>query len=194
MTDHPPALCSDMEIAALTAAIARDEARGTAMLREAVARHGGDARLRFLLGSVQASAGDIRAACAELRQAVDLDPSYAIARFQLGLLLLTSGRAEEAETIWRPLLAAADDDPLRWFVEGLGLVIRDRFAVALPLLDRGMALNTRNAPLNRDIALLAEALRKALAGGGTDARDPESGALSATHLLLQQAALRSTRH
>jgi Flp pilus assembly protein TadD len=152
-------------------------------------RHPGDARLHFVRGSLHAGRGDYALARSEIATAIELAPDFAIARFQLGLLHLTSGDAHAAEAVWQPLLSLASDNPLRSFAEGLYALIRDDFAVALAMLERGIAANHDNAPLNHDMKLLIDEIR----GRNLEATD-EAKASSATHMLLQQATIRPTRH
>jgi len=179
--------------AALEAIIARagsDPKAAIALLDEALRLHGDDARLHFLLGSLLAGEQDYEGAERAMRAAVERAPQFALARYQLGFLLLTCARPEEAQSIWEPLRHLPRETPLRLFVEGLRHMIRDEFEPAIARLEEGMARNHDNAPLNRDIALLIAAMR--------DAEKPiaeeDGGRPSQAQLLLQQAARRSTRH
>jgi predicted TPR repeat methyltransferase len=70
----------------------------------------------FLTASEQAGAGRIDAAEMAFANAVLLAPDFTLARYQLGLLQFTSGRAAVALITWQPLFALAETDPLGHFV------------------------------------------------------------------------------
>ncbi|HKC03550.1 MAG TPA: hypothetical protein VKC17_09635 [Sphingomicrobium sp.] len=150
-----------------------------------------DGRLHFLRGSMLAGIGRSIEALAALRKAVEFAPDMAIARFQLGFFLLTSGEAAEALSVWGPLALLPDTDYLRLFVGGLTHLIRDEFADAVRLLGEGIAVNQENLPLNRDMGLIIEQVSKLDPGGA-----PVSGeeTISATSLLLGQFNPRRTTH
>jgi len=65
-----------------------------------IAEYPEDGRLHFLRGSMLAGIGRSIEALAALRKAVEFAPDMAIARFQLGFFLLTSGEAAEALSVW----------------------------------------------------------------------------------------------
>jgi tetratricopeptide (TPR) repeat protein len=175
--------CPDERLAALAQMIGENAAGGA--IDAALAEHPDDARLYFLKGSVLAGDGDFAAARTALRRAVDLAPDYAIARFQLGFLLLTSGEGHAAQEAWGPLFGLAGDNPLRLFASGLAALARDDFAAAARLLKEGMARGD-NAALNRDMGLILEKLGEVAATGASPS--------SSVDLLLQQAAFKATRH
>ena len=77
--------------------------RGLAATDAALADYPADPRLLFLRGSLLAGLQRYDEARAAIAGAVELAPEFAIARFQLGFLQLTSGAAREAETTWAPL-------------------------------------------------------------------------------------------
>jgi hypothetical protein len=136
-----------------------------------------------------AGRGNYRAAWAAMRRAVDLAPDYVIARFQLGLLELTSGEPIAAQETWGPLHGLPRDNFVRLFVEGLCHLIRDEFAGAVRCLQDGIALNGENAPMNRDMQLVIDEIHFKQANGKTG--EP---AVSSVDLLLQQAAFKSRKH
>jgi tetratricopeptide (TPR) repeat protein len=171
-------------MSALLAAIDKgDEGQMQGVMRE----FPDDPRLHFLHGSLLAGNKDYQRARIAMRKAVDLAPDFGIARFQLGFLLLTSGEPHAAQEAWGPLFGLADDEPLRLFARGLSHMIRDEFAEAIDHLERGIARNSENLPLNRDMQLIIDELK---------AKEPaEDGEmLSAASLLLRQTAFKPTRH
>jgi hypothetical protein len=120
---------------------------------------------------------------------VDLAPDYAIARFQLGFLLLTSGESHAAQEAWGPLHALPADNYLRLFVMGLCHLIRDEFNDVINVLQDGMARNRDNPAMNRDMQLIIDEVRAKLSG-----QDRGTAPISSVDFLLQQAAMKATRH
>ena len=106
----------------------------------------------FLAGAEYAQAGWIAEAEASYATAVQLSPGFDIARYQLGLLQFTSGRAAVAQVTWEPLFALREGHYLRCFVEGFAALAADRFEAALALYSAGMQANRANPPMNADIA------------------------------------------
>jgi len=127
-----------------------------ALLDEALLEFPDDARLLFLHGSHLVGAGRLIEGHAAMARAVTLAPDFAIARFQLGLLHLTSGEANEALEAWARLDRLSDGHYLRHFVDGLRALIRDDFQATIAKLRAGIALNTENEPLNHDMRLLID--------------------------------------
>lgn len=149
-----------------------------------------DPRLHFLRGSMLVGIGRSIEALPALRKAVDLAPDMVIARFQLGFFLLTSGDAAEALSVWGPLALLPETHYLRLFVGGLTHLIRDEFTDAVRILEEGIAANSENPPLNRDMSLIIEKVRKI----GTDSAVNGNDDMSATSLLLGQFAPPRTTH
>jgi Flp pilus assembly protein TadD len=181
-----PNFCPNNAMSTLVAAIGADETRGMQDLDALLRDYPRDARLHFLKGSLLAGRQDYAAARASMRHAVDLAPDYGIARFQLGFLLLTSGEPVAAQEAWGPLHALAADNYLRLFAVGLGHMIRDEFADAIRLLQDGIAHNRDNPAMNRDMNLLIDEMRKK--------QGEDAAPTSSAEFLLQQSALKTTRH
>jgi Flp pilus assembly protein TadD len=180
--------CPDDRLTYVRDLAASDSARAIPAITKLIEDYPGDARLPFLRGSLAAGLRDYASARDDLRQAVTLAPGYAIARFQFGLLLLTSGEAHEAQSVLQPLLDLGEEDALHHFAAGLLLLMQDRFEEAVIGLERGLECNRDNLPLNRDMTMLIGEIRTKMDGVADD------GPLSAAHLLLQQSALKATKH
>lgn len=169
--------------------VERDGEAALAGLDDLIRLYPDDSRLPFLQGSVLAGLERYAEARTAMQKAVDIEPGFAIARFQLAFLVLTSGDEMAARSIWTPLLDLPDDHPLRLFVDGLEAMVADRFPEAISLIEAGMAGNTELPPLNRNMAILIQEMRNRL-GGQEGGEDVESGA----HFLLKQSSFKETRH
>jgi tetratricopeptide (TPR) repeat protein len=137
------------------------------LLQAAALEHPQDPRPFLLLAGQMASAGHYDQAEAAYMGALERDPDFAIARFQLGLLQFTGGRPTVALLTWAPLDRLPETHPLRCFKVGLATLAEDRFEEAIAQIQQGMALNTDNAPLNEDMARLIERIRQAAAQAPT---------------------------
>lgn len=178
MTDPTLDLCPTDEIEALTRALSAGG--GVAEVDAVVGRYPGDPRLHFLRGSVLAGERRYGEGRAAVRHAVELAPGFTIARFQLGFLEFTSGEADLAAQTWAPLAELPAGDALRLFAEGLMRLPADDVEGAVTRLREGMAANTENPPLNRDMQLLIDELSRP----PTAPTDAEP--VSETQMLLRQ--------
>jgi Flp pilus assembly protein TadD len=149
-----------------------ERASARRLLEEAAQAHPEDARPLTLLAAEYVHAGEIDRAEATYIAALQRAPDLAIARFQLGLLQLTSARPAAAQATWAPLDALADTDPLRLFKTGLELVAQDRFEEARRLLMQGIAQNSANPPLNRDMQMVLDRIASLRPGEPGEAGQP----------------------
>ena len=133
----------------------------------------------FLIGSEQASAGDFAAAEPALARAVLLAPGFPLARYQLGLLQFTAGRAAVALLTWEPLLALGEHDALPHLVRGFAALAQDAPGEALEHFRAGLACRPDNPALCADIAQVISALEQWQSGSAA----PEEDA-GAQHVLL----------
>ena len=131
-------------------------------LRRAVVNDPRNTELRYLLGAEMAQSKDYDSAVMEMSAAVALNPLLHAARFQLGLLHLTMARPDHAIAVLAPLEDLDDASPFKHFKHGLESLIRDDFANCIVHLRDGMALNTANPPLNRDMSMLMTKVSEAL--------------------------------
>jgi len=184
--EHTDECPEDLLSEVMATAQASDE-DGLAATDQALRTHAGDARLHFLRGSLLAGLKRYDEARQAMGRAVQIAPTFAVARFQLGLLELTSGQAEAAEATWGPLQDLPEHHYLRLFAAGLGRLIRDDFPGTIALLMEGIENNDENLPLNRDMQMMiAEAQKKLDEAAG---EEPSSAA----QLLLQRFG-KDTRH
>jgi len=169
--------------------IQQDSEQALIGLDDLIQIYGNDARLHFLRGSVLAGLEHYGQARTAMQTAVDMAPDYALARFQLGLLELSSGDPVAAQSTWGPLSALPLDNPLRLFAEGLRKLITGAYAEAIALLEEGIALNTELPPMNRDMILMIQQMREKL-----DAEAAVGNVESDTHFLLRQYSFKDTKH
>lgn len=134
-----------------------------------------DHRLHFLHGSILVEEGKLVEAHQALSRAIELEPDYAIARFQLGLFELTSGEAGRALETWGRLDALPDGHYLRAFLDGLRRLIRDDFAGAAQALQIGIDNNRENPALNHDMQLvIAECFKRIVASSPAEEEESET--------------------
>lgn len=150
----------------------------------ALAAYNDDPRLHFLKGSMVASLGKSIEAYHAFKMAVELEPDFWIARFQLGFFQLTSGESENALKTWARLDMLPQEHYLKLFSVGLRHLVRDEFAQCIAHLESGIQANTENLPLNKDMALIIERTKPLLHDNAeqTDIDEEES----ITSLLLSQ--------
>jgi len=158
---------------ALEATRRGDAAHSLAYLKEAAARDDATGEACFLLGSEYAQIGMFDEAVSNMQRAVDLAPEFPIARFQLGLLHLTSGRADDARQALAPLADLGDQHGLAVLARGLDHLISDDFPECVRCLEQGMELNLDNPALNADMQQLVERVKSAMAAAPSAPADAE---------------------
>jgi tetratricopeptide (TPR) repeat protein len=188
-------LCPGDQLDGLVAQLHHDDDGGLAKLADLLRSWPLDPRLHFLHGSVLAGLQRYDEGRRAMARAVEIAPDYALARFQLGFLDLTSGRALDAVAVWTPLVNLPEDEPLRLLAEGLMNLASDRFSEARRLLARGMELNTAIPLINADMQLILDQIADlpdaALPPGHAPPPPiPEETPTSAVDLLLQQSRLK----
>lgn len=140
---------------------------------------------QFLLGSEYAALGDMAQAEAAFANAARLAPDFPLARYQLGLLQFSSGRAALGLLTWQPLLELPDTDPLPHFVNGFAALAQDQFDEALAHYEQGLQRNTENPALSGDIEKVIAGIRSLQASQRDDvSADPSADEASASHVLL----------
>jgi len=188
MQNPDPNAFDALMASAMTASQANDAARAIEGFQRASAAQPSSALPQFMLGAEFAALGDMVQAETALANATRLAPDFPMARYQLGLLQFSSGRAAVALLTWQPLLELPPTDPLPHFVSGFAALAQDRFDEALAHYKDGLALNMTNAALSSDIEKVIGGIRaltarpdapEAATHGTSDAPDE-----SAAHILL----------
>ncbi len=177
--------CDDAHIQHILTAARRDTHEGIAEIELALKDFPNDARLHFLKGSLSIGLNRHITAHSALSRAVEIDPDFILARFQLGFFELTSGEASTALATFAPLHGLSDEHWLRHFVEGLEALIADRFEDCIHHLRAGQRANTENPPLNRDMDLIIEKCEGLTRKGALPEANREE--MSATSLLLKSS-------
>lgn len=155
-------------------------------LKLAIERAPGHAQAQWVLGAEYAGLGMPDRAREHLGAAVNLDPSLDTARFQWGLLELTSGQVDAAQEIWVPLDALAETHPLRLFKQGMLELARDDMGTALHSLQRALKDPALDAALRKDIEMVVkqiEASRSAAQGSPAVTEEPGDSGVE-NHLML----------
>lgn len=145
---------------ALNASRSNDSGTAIAYLKEAVTRPDATPQAHFLLGSEYAQIRMVDRAVSEMEAAIALDPTFSIARFQLGLLSLTSGAADRARDVLQPLDELGNENALAHFGRGLRHLIQDEFADAVQCLQHGISLNADNQALNSDMQRILDEINR----------------------------------
>lgn len=155
------------------------------LLTEAAASYPNDARPLLLLGAELMQAGKPDGAEAAYTVALQRAPEFWIARFQLGLLQFTSARPAIAMVTWAPLDGLEPTHPLRLFKQAFECLAQDDFEQARDLLRRGIAANTDNPPLNRDMEMLLEKLaQQGLTGTPAQPGEPAPANAADEHVFV----------
>ena len=128
-------------------------------LRAAVMRDPGNAELRYLLGAEHAQRREYPEAVEQMLTVLDIDPKMHFARLQLGMLYLTMSQPDNSLAVWAPLEELDENAALKAFKRGLEALIRHDFPACIGFLQRGIALNKQNAPLNQDMTQLIDSVR-----------------------------------
>ncbi len=140
----------------------------------------------FLIGSHHAAQGELEQAELAFSNAALLSPEFPLARYQLGTLQFSAGRAASALVSWQPLLALPDSDPLPHFVRGYAALAQDDFDNAVRHYEDGLQRNTANEALSGDIrriiARISELRQTAPGSAPPQARDESES--EENHVLL----------
>jgi tetratricopeptide (TPR) repeat protein len=165
-----------------------DSATSLAYLKEAGSRPDASAEALLMLGASYASLRMYDRAAGAMEAALVANPQLAIARFQLGLLYLSSGDGPRANDV---LLALDDLDEGKYlfhFGRGLRHLLADEFADTLRYLGRGVELNQDNPALNADMQRIIDDVNKL----PEEQRQQSASADDSQHVMLSAYTGRST--
>jgi predicted Zn-dependent protease len=185
--------CADDALMAAVELAGRDDDAGLLRLAGLLQDHPADPRLHFLRGSLLAGQTHYAAAHEAMARAVALAPDYAIARFQLGLLELSSGDGAAADLTLQPLAEAGSEDALVLFARGLRHLARDEMEPAAASLRDGIRANREHPLISRDMQLIIDKIEEG-PGAPPQSAAPAEDDVSAAHLLLRQYSDKTTKH
>lgn len=143
----------------MQASAAGDGGPALAYLKLALSKAPGHAKAHWAIATEYAALRMPDRAAEHFARAVTLDPTQPVARFQYGLLHLTSGDTAQARALWEPLDELPADSPLRLFKEGLLHMAHDEFDQALALLEAGLAHPDVLGPLRSDMEMAVSRIR-----------------------------------
>lgn len=141
---------------ALQASQHNDTQKSFGLVKQAIEKSPDDTRMWYMLGSLYADIGIYDKAIENMEKSLQIDPGYGIARFHLGLLFLTMGQQEQAESTWKGLDALGDTHYLTLFKSGLLHIANDQVQDGIMLIEKGINNNQLNEPLNNDMQTVIE--------------------------------------
>lgn len=189
MTFPPASLDADALLHLAIAASDRDQTdQAIAFLKRAIEIDPGNAKAHYLLGAEHAQIGLFDRAMEDMGRALELDADLDAARFQLGLLRLTSRQPQAADDVWLGLDRLGSDHFYVLFKTGLLHLARDEFAECLRCLRAGLAANSSNAPLNADMQKIIDQVQGLVSQSDTGAQKPADEKEAAGHLFLNAYA------
>lgn len=168
---------------ALDASQKEQPAKAIEYLKRAAEISPDNADVRYMLGAEHAQIGMYERAMEDMAAALQINPELDTARFQLGLLYLTSKRVVEAIDVWQPLDRLGEDNSLYLFKTGLIHLAQDEFNPCLEYLRRGIANNSFNLALNNDMQRIIDEVTPLAAAQDSDAPPPR-GEEPTGHLFL----------
>jgi tetratricopeptide (TPR) repeat protein len=119
---------------------AGDDERACDLLQQAIEADPMDARPHVALAGILASREQMDAAIAMMKHAVELEPTFDAARFQLGMMEFTCGKVSDAQRTWALLDRLEATHPLLLFNQGMLHLAKDRFDACLHALREGIAV------------------------------------------------------
>ncbi len=141
---------------AIFASAQGDSTTAFALFSQAASEQPNSGIPHLLMGAEYAKLGEIDKAESGFANALLLEPGLLIARYQLGLLQLSSARAAVAFVTWEPLLQLDESNPLPHFVRGFKALAHDQFSEASRYFEAGLARNVDNPALSNDIRKVIE--------------------------------------
>lgn len=147
---------------AAAASMADDSSQALALVEPHSQSEAAPATLHFFLGSEYASLKRHDEARTQLLIAVTKAPDYHIARFQLGMMWLTAGHADEALQTWGPLEALPAQHYLNLYRAAMTALATDQLAECLQLLAQAAEANDEIEALNVEMSRFIAPVRAAI--------------------------------
>jgi len=156
---------------ALHANAKRDPHACIGYLKHALRVEPENAKAVYLLAIQHAEIGLIDRGIAGLTKVIALEPTFEIARLQLGLLLLDRGRTTEARAQFAASRASADP-AMRAFAEGMMMAADGQISAASEKINAGLAVSTTNSALGLLMQEVLPRLDKMKPAAGRRAEEP----------------------
>jgi tetratricopeptide (TPR) repeat protein len=163
---------------ALDAMNGQRDADAVVMLKTLLERDPSNVHGQYLLAAQHAQMGLMDRAEAGFRQVVAHAPNLAMARFQLGQLLVLKGAADEASQTLAPL--TAQENALGAFARGLIAIAQGEIPAGLAELAAGLALPQEIPALAADMRRLSERLQEEGSRSVTEAKTPATAPIFLT--------------
>ncbi|MDH5229505.1 MAG: tetratricopeptide repeat protein [Gammaproteobacteria bacterium] len=160
---------------ALDASRKEDFQKSLELLKAVIGQDDKNAKAHYLLGAVHAQLSLYDKAVDDLARALDIDPNLDSARFQLGLLFISSHRLDDAIQVWEKLDRLGDDNPLVLFKTGLVHLANDEYDQCIRLLEQGIEKNNILESLNNDMRKIMASAQSALDGTSSNTSDDATG-------------------
>jgi tetratricopeptide (TPR) repeat protein len=141
-SDHT--IAAQKSTQAAEAARAGDKQKAAALYREAIAALPDNAGLPYQLALVLSDLNDIDGERAALEQAVKIDPNFALAQYQLGILDSRNGDTGSAEQHFRLALKASPGYVQAWIALAAALATESRIPDALQAVDSALMIDPSN--------------------------------------------------
>jgi tetratricopeptide (TPR) repeat protein len=123
---------------------AGDKQKAAALYREAMAALPGNAGLPFQLAQVLKDLNDAEGERAALEQSAKIDPNFALAQYQLGILDSKNGDMGGAEQKFRQAVKASPGYVQAWIALATALAKESRNQEALQAVDSALKIDPNN--------------------------------------------------
>ncbi len=153
-SDHATAVLKATEAA--ESVKAGDKQRAAELYREACAAEPTDAGLAYRLAMVLEDLGDAAGERSALEAAIQANPRFALAQYQLGYMDFQSGNAASAEQHFRATVEAVPDNVQAWISLAAALGSEQRVADARQAIAQALKLDPSNAAAQALSQKLAE--------------------------------------
>jgi Flp pilus assembly protein TadD len=139
------AIAAQKSTQAAEAARAGDKQKAVALYREAIAALPDNAGLLYQLALVLSDLNDTKGERNALEQAVQIDPTFALAQYQLGYLDSRDGDVGGAEQRLRLAIKASPGYVQAWIALATTLAMESRFPDALQAVDSALKIAPNNS-------------------------------------------------